>query len=519
VLPINAKSMKGFYLACFSFFLISICFAQSVKVYPPPTPNFRKVSDKYVVTIIQNGIFKKSFVYKSSAGQGERREWGTEQNNNFHFTNFSFSGVITLEIVKFNSSASLAILRPNRLGIGTIETVSEHLNKKISFKLNKAAKISVEFNDDTAYKDALMLFADKPENTIDVPDKLAPNILFVRDSASLKNIPNNKNVVYFKPGIYNIGIWNIPTSINQVYFEGGSYVQGYLKNESDNTIKINGRGILSNEGYPYHYPSTAGLHDNATRSWYSPINITKGQNHIIEGLTIIEATGVNIVINANNVLIQNIKINGFRYNNDGIIIHGSGNKIEDCFMRVNDDGIAVYASHLTVNNCIFWELQGSIFQLGWTPHSMEHITITNCDVVHDKGISSEGNVGFINAMNYTTANDVAIIKDFNISNIYFDTPILRFIDIRANRNFELQDYAPSSDFLPWIYQNFHFTNIHFNQVTNKYPLVYLHGYSDDYPISNFTFENIYVNNIKVSNDKLNSSLFIHTKNIKELQIK
>jgi len=497
--------------------LFNYCSAQSVIVYPSPAQNFRKISDKYIVNIIQKGIKKRSFVYKSSAAGGSRREWGREQNNNFHFTTFSFSGRITIEVLKLNSPASSVTILPSRLQIPAIATVAENKNKKVIFNLNRPAKISVEFDDDPNYKDALMIFADKLENSVDIPDKNDSDIFYVTDSISLKKISPDKAIVYFAPGEYQIGYWNIPSHIKHIYITGGAYVKGYLNIETGNSIKINGRGILSNEGYAYHYPSLGPIREDS-KYWYKMINIKQGQNIIIEGITLTEASANNIRVAGKDVLIKNVKIHGFRYNNDGISIHGSGNEISDCFIRVNDDAIVPYTSRLSVNKCVFWQLQGSIVQLGWTPHSMDSINIFNCDVIHDKATNSEGNVGFINAMNYTRSNEEATIKNVNVNNIYFDTPILRFLDIRSDRNFRLIDYA-SSVSLPWLYENFHFKNIYFSKKVNINPLIYLHGFSHDLPLSNFTFENIYINDTKISSEKMNDSSFINTKNTNEVQIR
>src|SRR6185436_18199284 len=98
--------------------------------------------------------------------------------------------------------------------------------------------------------------------------------------------------------------------------------KGYLNIEKGNSIKINGRGILTNEGYAYHYPSLGPIRENS-RSWYKMINIKEAQNIIIEGITLTEASANNINVVGQDVLIKNVKIHGFRYNNDGIGLRGS----------------------------------------------------------------------------------------------------------------------------------------------------------------------------------------------------
>lgn len=502
-------------------FILFICFllaakvvnGQTLVVYPSPEKDFKKVSDIYLVSITQNGQKKKTFVYKTSAGNGINREWGREQNKSLHFVTFSFSGTVTVEVIKLNSSATSAIIRPSRLGIIS-NIIVQNRNRKLTFKLNKPSKIAIEFNDDLKNTSPLMLFADTLEKNENLPNRLENNIYYVSDAIGLRDIDPNKEIVYFKSGVYNIGYWDVPSNIKQVYIAGGAYVIGYL-NRSTNQIKINGRGVVSNEGYTYHYPSNLGAFDDDNSKWFLPINIKGGERHLIEGITIIESTGYNIELNAKNSLIDNVKICGFRLNNDGITIIGQGHRINNCFLRVNDDAIVIYASNLAIDNCSFWQLQGSVVQFGWRPHSMSNINILNCDVLYDEGSNSEGNIGFINAMNRQKANDRTIVKNVNISNVYFDTPIIRFLDIRGERSSTVYSPLPNIN-QPWVFKDFKFSNIFFSQNMAVKPLIYLHGFSTEYPVLNFTFQNIYFNKKKLE-QKLFSRKILSLKNAKDVK--
>ncbi|RZK38507.1 MAG: hypothetical protein EOO90_22110 [Pedobacter sp.] len=491
--------------------------AQSLVTYASLKDNSDLGSDLYLVYVIQNGIRKSSFVYKSVAGTGTTREWGRQQNNSFHFTTFSFSGVVTVEVVKLKSKALSATIRPNRLGIGKVKANYLNMQSKVRFKLVKAAKVSIEFSDDPDHKNALVIFADTLENKEDIP-VLQKDIFYPTSFSDLLTMPKTASVVYFKPGIYDIGYWDIPTSVKQVYVAGGAYVKGYL-HRSSATIKINGRGILSNYGYNFHYPLTAASGENY-KSWYKTIEIEGGTNHVIEGITLVDGTSYNIVAGGKNILIKNVKIHGFRFNNDGISINGVNNTISDTFIRSNDDAITTsVGSNLKIFNCSFWQLQGSTIQLGWTAASKSSINISNCDIMHDEAISSDGNVGFINAMNYTSPTRGAIISDVKVSDIYFDTPILRFLDIRGDRSFRLADYASSKGEAAWTYQNFYFNNIFFNGKKGVAPLIYLHGFNEKVPLSNFIFKNLFMNNIKVPRNTIMDKKFLNFKNVDGIQIK
>lgn len=495
-------------------FAANVVIGQTLVVYPSPKKGFKKESDIYLISITQNGQKKKAFVYKTKAGNGLSREWGRQQNTNLHFVTFSFSGIVTIEVIKLNSSASKAVIKPNRLGILTGKIIAQDRNRKLTFKLSKASKLAIEFDDDAKRKNPLIIFADTLEKIENIPNR-SSNTYEVTETYGLAQLDASKNTVYFKPGIYDIGYWDIPSNIKQVYIEGGAYVIGYL-NRSANQIKINGRGIISNEGYPYHYPSKFGVIDDNNKNWYLPINIKGGERHLIEGITIIESTGYNIELNAENSLIENVKICGFRFNNDGITIIGIGNTINNCFLRVNDDAIVIYASNLVINNCNFWQLQGSVVQFGWRPHSMSNIAISNCDVLYDEGYDSEGNIGFINAMNHQKANDRTTVQNVSISNVYFDTPIIRFLDIRGERLSTIPTQIPNINQPPWVFKDFKFSNIFFSQNTAVKPLIYLHGFSTEYPLLNFVFQNIYFNKKKLE-QKLFLSKIISLKNAQDVK--
>ncbi|MEO6850090.1 MAG: hypothetical protein ABI166_05650, partial [Mucilaginibacter sp.] len=316
------------------------------------------------------------------------------------------------------------------------------------------------------------------------------------------NIPSTKSIVYFPAGVYSLGgRWVIPATVTHVYIAGGAYVKGYLYRNVQNQnfyskIMINGRGIISNEGFPFHYPATAT--DQNASHMYTPISLYGGPGSTLEGLTFIEASYFNVCTVVDNMTINNVKINGFRYNNDAISVVGSGITISNCFMRDNDDSIVPYGNNITITGCVFWQLQGSVIQLGWTPHSMSNLTISNSIVLHDKSPTatwaSEGDCGFISAMNKYTTTASADINNFTITNIVFDTPVLRFMDIRGDRNGKSTAYP-----IPWVFRNFKVTNIWFNGGgTATYPLNYLHGYDINHPLVGFTFQNIYIKGAMVS---------------------
>jgi hypothetical protein len=260
---------------------------------------------------------------------------------------------------------------------------------------------------------------------------------------------------------------------------------------------INGRGIVSNDIYPFHNPGTAASTNSST--WYAAIQIQGGSNHIIEGLTITDGSGYNIVFSAFNCLIKNVNINGFKINNDGITTGGVTSTIDNCFLHVGDDAVVLYGSNITIKNSIFWQLAGgSIIQLGWRPNTITGANvISNIDVVHaDWNDNTVPNIGFINAMSTLAGSGAGLVENFTVQDIYFDTSIMRFLDIRMVKNGTGQ---------PSNFKNFAFNNIHITTANHSdVPLIYLHNYNSSYTVSGFTFKNLYINNVISNQSPLNN---------------
>lgn len=495
-----------------SFFLIALsisttaCMAQNnLAIYPAPTGDFNAKSNLYTVTVYKGNDVSRAgapvYVYKSGAGNISSTELSDQVGKSFNYSILSFSGAITVEVTKLNSTASSATVLPGRAGIGKIATESIGKGKKVRFTLAQPAKVSVEFDDDPSLTNAFVLFANIPESAADVPAVTGDNI-YKANSNNLANIPAGVSTVYFAPGVYQIGYWKVPAGIRQIYVAGGAFVRGYFfvnrRGPGGQSIKINGRGIMSNDIYPFHNPVNT-YDQSGYPDWYKTIQIEGGSNHIIEGLTFVDGSSMNIMLHADSVTVKNVNINGFKFNNDAITSGGSNNTIDNCFIRDKDDAIIIYKDNITVKNCVFWALGGTILQLGWTPHTIAGVnTVTNCDVIHADWSERSKNGGFISAMNESHSNEAnTVVQNFIIKDIYFDNPIDRFVDIRMKGNNKKQ---------PNSFKNFTFDNIHFAKQASGKPLIYLSDFDDDHKIEGFKFKNISFNGKALSNSSVKSQL-------------
>lgn len=479
---------------CLAFFLIITRIAgysQTLVTYPEPVAAFEKKSDLYVVSVTSGGETKDSYVYVSRAGTGTPLwEWQGQEGKTFHFTTFSFSGTATITVTKLGSTATSATLRPDRVGLGTVSTTSVTGGKQISFSLSQSRKISVEFDDDAGIQHALMIFADPLESPSDIPDSTATNVYKVSTIDTLI-VPAGKTIVYFAPGVYNIHYWRVPATVSQVYISGGAYVRGYIgANRTTTTLslKINGRGIISNDLWGFHYPKVTPPYDPVSTDWYKSIVISGGKKHTVEGLTLVDGTSFNLVLSSDSSLAKNLKIHGFRYNNDGITLANGDATVTDCFIRVGDDGILTNGSkNFRIDKCVFWHLRGgSCIQLGWRPHNINGTNvIENCDVIHAEWVLPQTqNSGFINYMGNTAGNANVAIENFTVQDIYFDTEVLKLIDLRIDRGIKY----------PINIRNFLFKNIHAKiPTTHSSFSSYFNGYDATNKESNMRFNNFYIN--------------------------
>ncbi|MDR6783362.1 hypothetical protein ABIE26_000150 [Pedobacter africanus] len=481
-------------VVCSSFCLIitgNTSYGQTLVTYPEPVASFEKKSDLYLVSVTSGSETKDSYVYVSRAGTGAPLwEWQGMEGRTFHFTTFSFSGTATVTVTKLGSTATSATLRPDRVGLGTVSTTSVSGGKQVTFTLSQSRKISVEFDDDAGLQHTLMIFADPLEAAADIPDSTAANVYKVSTVDTLI-VPAGKTIVYFAPGLYNIHYWRVPATVSQVYISGGAYVRGYIgANRTTTTLslKINGRGIISNDVWGFHYPKVTPPYDPVSTDWYKSIVISGGKKHTVEGITLVDGTSFNVVLSCDSSLAKNLKIHGFRYNNDGITLAGSDATVTDCFVRVGDDGILTNGSkNFKIDKCVFWHLRGgSIIQLGWRPHNISGTNvIENCDVIHAEWILPQTqNSGFINYMGNVSGASNAVIENFTVKDIYFDTEVLKLIDLRVDRGIKF----------PINIRNFLFKNIH-----AKIPLThpsfssYFNGYDATNKLSNIRFNEFYIN--------------------------
>jgi len=410
----------------------------NAEVVTYPGPSGVITSDQYRVKVSQNGVMQDSFVYITHA------QWRTNHSKTTSWTTFSFSGCVTVAVTKLQDSFQKCRILPSNYGIAP-----EINGNIVTFALDRPRKIAVEFDEDITHP--MLVFADTLE--MDIPD------------------PNNSNVIYFGPGVHDVGEGFSIDEGNTVYLAGGAYVKGQLVTKDASNVIIRGRGVLSGEIFE---PRTVHLID--ITGWET-------QNTLIEGITLINAPHYNIQMAGRNNTVRNVKMISWYFSTDGVST-GLDGVVEDCFFKVNDDAIKLYFSNMVVRDCVIWQLEnGAPFQISWNmpvDHSGFHVS--NCDVIRAEHQWNNDNLAIFDAIHGGSGHmSNYLFEDIRIENANWR---LFFITIQPNQ------FANSEQGLGQI------SDLTFRNITVDGPMEKpntIRGQGANHQVYNVTFENVKVN--------------------------
>ncbi len=329
-------------------------------------------SSRFAVHLTQNGSTAQSFVYES-ANDADPSWSGTlnyMQTAN-HWTTFSFNGNVDVEAYRLDGqNIETCVVRPLSLNIEP-----EIQGDKCTFTLSEPAKVSVEIDENNTVTGNI-------ENIGTITKHIVKHPLFVFADPLEVDPPaaSDAHVIYFEPGLHNIGKgYQIPND-TQVYLAGGAYVIGTLTSEEPHpsNITIRGRGILS--GFGLSESSSENL------TWGNhAIDLSNGSNGsglLIEGITITDPLR-SCIVSYNTVDIRNVKLFSWEHRNDGIVA-GDNSLIENNFIKVQDDNIKLYYSNQTVSDNVIWQqTSGAVFKFAWDLKRVaQNNLVTGIDVIH-----------------------------------------------------------------------------------------------------------------------------------------
>lgn len=345
--------------------LPALLFSQTIEVFPAPegiaaSPYFT------VRARVGQQLWQSVFVYHSVNS--------LDSLDGLSFGIFSFSGNVELEITPLGEKKTLrsAEVRPQNYGLTPRLT-----NGKIYLTVAKPANFVVELNGDS--RQALLVSA--------CPlDKKAPR-------------PTDSNVVYFGPGLHQIGEAYPLKSNTTYYLAGGAYLKGAMRGFGTvENVRIAGRGILDSGHQLYQHP-LKGLRSN--------ILFEDGRNVSIEGITAMQAGNYQVKYQTkvanDRFTVDNLKLIGWHPNTDGIHISDMdwkdhptvGNapglrvSIQNSFILANDDAFLISDGtwQFEARNCVLWDRgNGATFCLSWGGHQpVDWARIQDCYVIHKEG--------------------------------------------------------------------------------------------------------------------------------------
>ena len=321
----------------------SISLFADVVTYQPPKyvqdgNQFIRRSDQYKVEVIQDDKTADCFVYMMYAMQYTNNCLTTS------WASFDFSGKVKVRVTRLTDKVGYCAVLPSSRGIQVSKS-----DQSVEFEIDRPGQFSVDFQSGIFIDHPLLIFADPPET--DVPS------------------PEDPNVMYFGPGLHEIGENRLVPSNTTVYLAGGAYIKGQFRSSDSENVEFRGRGIISGEDYP-------------VRSIGPLIRIDNCKNMLVEGITIIHAPSWCVRFSGINHVVRNVKMIGWWFSTDGVQT-GTNGIIEDCFFKVNDDAIKLYEDNNIARRCVIWQMEnGSPFQIGWGgDEDVSNFTAYDCDVI------------------------------------------------------------------------------------------------------------------------------------------
>ena len=383
------------------------------------------------------------------------KEW--DFGGPYSFANFDFSGSATVRIVSKRSLANV-VIRPESFGIKPT-LVDDHT---LDLTLDRPRKFSVEPD---GKKGPLLLFANPLET--DAPK------------------PDDKDVVYFGPGVHKPG--KIVLESNQtLYLAGGAVVKAEVLAQGQN-IRIRGRGILDGSDWEWRKGPLGNL-----------IAIRNSTDVEVSDITLRGSSHWSIVpFNSSRVTIRNVKLCNSRVQNDDGInpCNSQDVLITDCFIRSDDDCVALKGldfsgqnsnvERITVENSVLWCDRARIFLLGHESRAayMRNITLRNLDIIHFSMTPFLFEPGEDMRLEDVTAEDIRIHGEGQ----------RELIRLRPVVNQYMRKKVPG------FISNIRFKNVTLDGQPGEY-LVQIEGADAEHNVRDVTFENVSIAGAKLTRE-------------------
>jgi len=397
------------------------------------------------------------------------KEW--DYGGSYSFASFDASGPVTIRIVSKRPLGNVAI-RPLSSAVRST-LVDDHT---LNLTLDQPRKLSVEPD---GKKGPLLLFANPLET--DAPK------------------PDDKDVIYFGPGVHKPE--RILLQSNQtLYIAGGAVVKAEVLAEGTN-IRIRGRGILDGSDWEWRKGPVGNL-----------IAIRNSADVEVTGITLRGSAHWTIVPkNCQRVTVRNVKLCNSRVQNDDGInpCNSQDVLITDCFIRSDDDCVALKGldfsaqnsnvERITVENSILWCDRARIFLLGHESRAafMRNVTLRNLDIIH-----------FTMTPFLLEPGEDMRLEDINIEDIRIHGEGQReLVRLRPVVNQYMRKKVPG------FIRNVHFKNVVLEGQPGDY-LVQIEGADPEHDVNDVVFEGVSIAGSKLTEESKRVSIGAHTKNVR-----
>ena len=318
-----------------------------VEVYPSPgVEDYRSAS--YDVKVYDGNDFVETYVY--SVSRTSVCNWHRGKSPAVNFLTFGTEGKTRVKVTALKGNIDKVDISPKSKNIKY--TIKEGI---VEIFVKQNDKLWITINGDDA--NPLFVFADKPK----------------------PEVPEGDNVVYFGPGVHDIGQLYKVENKQTVYLDGGAWVIGSFDVRRRYGFKIIGPGVLSGEwargeDVHKHKDFNAMMEYNMIHGDYG---VTGYGNHV-EGITIVNAPAYNIFGGPNTAYSVKL-LSPWFYSTDGFYIMPDmidrKSVIDECFAFVGDNVIFPLLNPFgdcIVTNSFFGSTNNAVYCMLYWPLDLNH---------------------------------------------------------------------------------------------------------------------------------------------------
>jgi hypothetical protein len=468
-----------------AFLFQMILLAATAQVITYPAPKGSALNMDYTVKVRpKGGPWEKVATYNANVVN----VIGTKsviENTSFGY--FDINGEADVSITWNKGTIKTVRVRP--LADNIVPII---LGNTLTFSLNQPRNLSIELNGDIFHN--MQLFANRIE--------------------TFKPSQKDTNVIYYGPGIHNVGTVVVPSN-KTVYIAGGAIVRGQLLINNVHDVCVLGHGILTQLDAPKGRINTLIGHSNKNQiqTRNDELTIDFSKNVEVDGPVILPHKYSVFIGQSKGVEVSNIKSFSSEGNADGLDVFCSEDvKIDNIFMRNGDDCIAIYGhrwdfygntENITILNSILWADVAHPIILGTHgdpphPDTLGDMVFDNIDILdqHENQIDYQGCIAL-------DAGDGNLIR-----NIKFDH--IRIEDIREGQlfNFRVMYNRKYNTGAGGGVEDIFLKNVSYNGSHANMSIIA--GYNEKHRVKNITFENLNINGQSITDDMPNKPGFYKT---------